>query len=291
MKTFRSKRLLACQTVPSKSGFTLVELLVVIAVIGALVALLLPAVQSARESARRAQCANNMKQLSMALHNYHDVHRILPDRSFRHVEVSGRDHLDRWAWGATVLPFIEQTALFEQCNFVLQPSEGANVEAVRTPLPLFRCPSEIGPQDQLLKEARSRALVTLPHGNVGLNDEIYSHTSFLDVRDGLSNTILLGETSRYTEEFSGYIFQWSTTWSAFFAGADRVAVCTFNPEIDCGQISRPGRDRPCVASSYHPGGAQFALFDGSSRFISETVDRQTLENLANLNDGNPIGPY
>jgi hypothetical protein len=190
-----------------------------------------------------------------------------------------------------VLPFVEQPTLFHQCNFLLPPSEGINADLVRTPLFLFRCPSHIGPQDQLLKEAWSLALVTLPHGSIGLNDQIQNRTSFRNVRDGLSSTILLGETVLYTEEIWGYTFQWSTTWSSRFTGADRNALCTFNPEIDCGQISRPGRDRPCVASSYHPGGVQFALFDGSSRFISETIDRQTLENLANLNDGNPVGSF
>src|SRR5512135_3856053 len=107
------------------SGFTLIELLVVIAIIGVLIALLLPAVQAAREAARRVQCVNNLKQIGLALHNYHDAVGALPmgyaaSRPF----VDGlTDTTPGWAWGAMILPQLEQSALFNAVNFSL-PVEG-----------------------------------------------------------------------------------------------------------------------------------------------------------------------
>ena len=190
-----------------------------------------------------------------------------------------------------LLPFIEQTGVYSHCNFLLQPAEGANADVVRTPLSVFRCPSDPGPTDQALREYQSGDRVTLPHGNIGLNDEINNQTSFRDVQDGLSNTIMLGETIICTMDEFGYILRWSATWSSRIMGAEQNGVYAFNPDVLCGTIARPGQGMPTRASSYHPGGAQFALFDGSSRFISETIDQQTLTNLAKLNDGNPVGPF
>ncbi|MCU0962067.1 MAG: DUF1559 domain-containing protein [Pirellulaceae bacterium] len=129
----------------SRSGFTLVELLVVIAIIGVLVGLLLPAVQAAREAGRRIQCVNNLKQLGLATHNYHDTHRTLPSGFIRTSNAQG------WGWGALVLPFIEQGALHVR----LQVTRG-NLDSVinwpppdladsmQASLPAFHCPSDTG---------------------------------------------------------------------------------------------------------------------------------------------------
>jgi prepilin-type N-terminal cleavage/methylation domain-containing protein len=95
-----------------RRGFTLVELLVVIAIIGVLVALLLPAVQAAREAARRMQCGNNLKQLGLAVHNYHDTFLVFPPQMMNVDTNNDR----RWGWGAVTLPFIEQKALWEQIS-------------------------------------------------------------------------------------------------------------------------------------------------------------------------------
>ena len=98
--------------VVSRRGFTLIELLVVIAIIAILVALLLPAVQQAREAARRSSCKNNMKQLGLALHNYHDVHSCFPPGSFGNANSSRATN-----WRASILPFIEQGPAYDQINF------------------------------------------------------------------------------------------------------------------------------------------------------------------------------
>jgi prepilin-type N-terminal cleavage/methylation domain-containing protein len=139
-------------------GFTLVELLVVIAIIGILVGLLLPAVQAAREAARRMQCSNNLKQFGLAAHNYHDAHKSLPAGFITNhppgalgtaamMSVTQRGH---WSWGAFILPYIEQTALYNTINpgqtsmdAVLSTTLGR--AALTTPLPSFVCPSDSGP--------------------------------------------------------------------------------------------------------------------------------------------------
>src|SRR5262245_21226611 len=135
-------------------AFTLVELLVVIAIIGVLVALLLPAVQMARESARRMRCANQLKQFGTAIHNYHDNYNSFPiGHMFR--GIFDGDPLDGdggsgFGWGAAILPYIEQSALYGQFNFSLPITDYAvsrNLSLAQTHLPLFTCPSDLKPKN------------------------------------------------------------------------------------------------------------------------------------------------
>ena len=126
-----------------RRGFTLIELLVVIAIIAVLIALLLPAVQQARESARRTQCRNNLKQIGLALHSYHDSHKVFPmglsDTVWGNSEITG----DGWAWGAALLPFIDQAVLYNQFNFNANPyNTGGNQAMGATPIAAFSCPSD-----------------------------------------------------------------------------------------------------------------------------------------------------
>ena len=127
-----------------RCGFTLVELLVVITIIGILIALLLPAVQSAREAARRMQCQNNLKQLALAVHGYHDVHGVLPASKIQYGANSGYDRL--MAWTVAILPFVEQQALYDLWDSnVSQNAPGLNNgnRIVRsTHLPLHTCPTD-----------------------------------------------------------------------------------------------------------------------------------------------------
>ncbi|MFO0923575.1 MAG: DUF1559 domain-containing protein [Pirellulales bacterium] len=132
-------------------GFTLVELLVVIAIIGILVGLLLPAVQQAREAARRMSCQNNLKQIGLAFHNYADAHKKFPPAWISNNTATTAGEPTIWSWGACILPFIEQAPLYNLVqpgrvridqNFVLG---GANSLALKSPLPSYRCPSDTGP--------------------------------------------------------------------------------------------------------------------------------------------------
>ena len=212
-------------SIARRQGFTLVELLVTIAIIGVLVSLLLPAVQAARESARRTQCANNLKQIGLALHNYHDALGQFPPAYISNVGGGGvhglpdeetRDAGPGWAWGALLLPFVEQGNLHKAINFNLPCWDNANADAVRTQLPVFLCPSgiEVGGEtfnveDQdgaiLAHFARSHYVVNAGQSEpwsheVDHYDDIADGPFFRNgwiaaahVTDGLSQTVFVGE--------------------------------------------------------------------------------------------------
>ena len=212
-------------------GFTLIELLVVIAIIAILIALLLPAVQQAREAARRSQCKNNLKQLGLAMHNYHDVFKTLPP-GYVDIRNSSGDCVDNnghWAWSVFLLPYLDQAGLYNQLDpGNTLPSDAANSSANRTAMskryPVFVCPSGNSPQ----KHDWGGYAISYPHGSTGgsaymsvtnyvvsnniaavrqhrANDvtkgtdgaigAFYrdSKVNFSDILDGTSNTILAGE--------------------------------------------------------------------------------------------------
>ncbi|HVJ85409.1 MAG TPA: DUF1559 domain-containing protein [Caulifigura sp.] len=174
-------------------GFTLIELLVVIAIIAILIALLLPAVQQAREAARRTQCRNNLKQLGLALHNYHDVYRVFP---IGHIWASQQSDLAAatfygagtgFSWGSAILPQIDQGPVYNQLDFSsnccmqtpVTPGEIRNQAAVRTPLPFARCPSDLGPQvaSTLALDGIVQMAVTSYAGNGGSFDNSHNNDS------------------------------------------------------------------------------------------------------------------
>jgi prepilin-type N-terminal cleavage/methylation domain-containing protein len=205
-------------------GFTLIELLVVIAIIAILIALLLPAVQQAREAARRTQCRNNLKQLGIAMHNYHDTYNTLPPA---YVQATVADNKGHWAWSAFLLPYIDQGPLFNTLNVNGQlPSAAiqANLGAMQNQLAAFDCPSDNGPrvhdpaldpgyaiEDATTTTNRGLALsnyvvsnnTSNPRqagragndGTQGATGAFFrnSRTNFSNITDGSSNTILAGE--------------------------------------------------------------------------------------------------
>jgi prepilin-type N-terminal cleavage/methylation domain-containing protein/prepilin-type processing-associated H-X9-DG protein len=216
-----------------RRAFTLIELLVVIAIIGVLIGLLLPAVQKIREAANRMQCANNLKQIGLALHNYHDTDNRFPpgyvDRNTNPTSTPDNDLGPGWGWAAFLLPHIEQGNVYNQINFNQGVGVGSNVAVSQMALKVYQCPSD--PYQQAFPVYDSNfttPLCTVAHGNyVGNNgwEEVFSNaggagdgsgsdglsgglgqagngpffrnsrTRMADVTDGLSNTIFAGERS------------------------------------------------------------------------------------------------
>ncbi|WP_146504208.1 DUF1559 domain-containing protein [Rubinisphaera italica] len=185
----------------ARRGFTLIELLVVIAIIAILVALLLPAVQQAREAARRSSCKNNLKQLALAMHNYHDVHSVFPRANFEKV---GGNAYRGFSAQAMLLPFLEQSALYDQFNFSLMADEGVNNTAKQNTIAAFLCPSDPnaipngggynnGPGNNYVVSAGPSVFY-----NIGTADQVgmfnyRKRISFRDITDGTSNVIAASE--------------------------------------------------------------------------------------------------
>ncbi len=171
-------------------GFTLIELLVVIAIIAILIALLLPAVQQAREAARRSQCKNNLKQLGLAMHNYHDTHRVFPPAAALPSGVT----VDRYAWSVFLLPFADQAPLYNAIapNGSAVPSATANSNRLRTVLSVYKCPSDVG--SPINPNFSNYGSSNYPVSWQMCSDN--SRTKMRDVTDGTSNTVLIGESDQ-----------------------------------------------------------------------------------------------
>ncbi|HQU43369.1 MAG TPA: DUF1559 domain-containing protein, partial [Pirellulales bacterium] len=186
-----------------KRGFTLIELLVVIAIIGVLVALLLPAVQAARESARRAQCTDSLKQIGLALHQYHECTLHFPAGYLTAVASDGTELGPGWGWASYLLPDLEQAPLEERINWGLDIGNARNLFARTTVLPLFLCPSDPAPKSFTVDGTSTVVAYgnyVAVNGNQGvsdaaaindgafLRDQWFRPANFLD---GLSNTLFV----------------------------------------------------------------------------------------------------
>lgn len=265
-------------------GFTLIELLVVIAIIGLLIALLLPAVQSVREAARRTECQNHLKQLSLALHNYHDAHRCLPSGSI--VRGPSFSPLSGWGWGAMILPALEQSALYARCDFSLNSAVGPNRDAIKTSWPMMRCPSDTG-SESVNVHIQAHPDATIATGNyVGCEGFLsgLSSVKFGQVSDGLSMTLLLGERN-FHAPLNGTL-PFTSSWCGIVTESD-VYVFTSSPHIAVtGQkpINRSSSS-PGFFSSRHPGGAFFARGDGSVGFIADSIDAAAFDALGTPSGG------
>ncbi|MCG6155330.1 DUF1559 domain-containing protein [Rubinisphaera margarita] len=284
-----------------RRGFTLIELLVVIAIIAILVALLLPAVQQAREAARRSSCKNNLKQLGLALHNYHDTHSVFPPgqiRGFFDVPNSTTDQEfgNGFSWGAMLLPFMEQGPTYDQLDFSLGVFQGNNKTVIQNLIspPVVICPSDSdrSPRRAFHTNGNLNYMSSVPstsyYGSTGpfnWSDGTNMRTSggfftidpapastMASIKDGTSNTIAVGEKA-------------GSVWNGgSFLGANSSAQVQGGSDFASSQdhylnyARYPIQNTPVSVytnirfGSEHDGGAQFLMADGSVRFISENIE-------------------
>ena len=277
----------------SRKAFTLIELLVVIAIIGILVALLLPAVQAARESARRTQCRNHLKQIGLAMQNYHDLNRAFPAGYASQLDGNGNELGPGWGWGAALLPELEQTNLASRIDFNLGIGDPKNAGLQTTALSAFYCPSEVY-SSQFTVANTSVAVAygnyVAVNGNGGVSDFAGSNDgAFLrnrwfrmaEIADGLSNTLFVGERcSRMS----------LTTWTGAVTGgqvpsqldpaaveaAAALVLSHAGPHVP----NNPEVTDADATASFHPIGVNFLFGDGSVHVINNTISVPVYDALA-----------
>jgi prepilin-type N-terminal cleavage/methylation domain-containing protein/prepilin-type processing-associated H-X9-DG protein len=266
-----------------RKGFTLIELLVVIAIIAILIGLLLPAVQKVREAAARTQCQNNLKQLGLACHAYHDAVKVLPPGYTATAAYPSTS--PGWGWAAYLLPYLEQGPLYRQINFNLPVESQA---AIQTMLPVFLCPSDAPPASAfavtdatfttLCLAAPSSYAATCGSDASEVDDPTgngifyrNSKTRLTDIKDGTSNTTMIGDRAWADTQGiwagapNGAVTRPGATnpWTTA-TGPAQALVLVHNNWINITTDADGGLDD---FSSKHPGGANFLFADGSVRFI------------------------
>ncbi|MDO5554443.1 MAG: DUF1559 domain-containing protein [Planctomycetia bacterium] len=350
-----------------QAGFTLIELLVVIAIIGILIALLLPAVQAARESARRMQCTNNIKQIVLGIHNFEDPRKEIPLGIYSSPDelVDGEEpkSLDEgFSFQAMILPYIEQTPLYDTIQPERQyrnwlstyqatnnagkeslkgvfseffdlagsPAEGKVMEGGDTVIATYRCPSSLLPdhapakfavpgyQEVPVKEniigyatsdykgcggsdGPNMDEVGSNNGVLMKNAESQGAITFAAITDGLSNTLMIGESSYAPGSKKGDDVDDWPTWIGAQENDEQVRITgELVAVINLGPYkktwwSNDGAGKNAVsddaAYSQHAGGANFGLCDGSVRFLSENISQATYNWLHGRNDGHVASEF
>lgn len=306
----------------ARNGFTLIELLVVIAIIAILIALLLPAVQQAREAARRTQCRNNLKQMGLALHNYHDSFSVMPPGAIN----PGVDPDPNQPWTnscatdcrntvftLSILPYIDQAPLFNKINFSLPITQAqrsgtgpsTNQGALFTSdMPAYRCPSDTAYQEPLDIGGSAHYSITMGRRAsywfpaLSIMEDINANWSkegngrgmfgingacrLAEVKDGTSNTMMLAETP-FKKNYVGY--------GPFWNGWNYTSGVTFgqlpNAKGGCG-----GGNNGCPyawgGGSAHVGGLHWAKADGSVAFLSENTAFSVVQGLVTIANGETV---
>ena len=313
------------------SGFTLVELLVVIAIIGILIALLLPAVQAAREAARRSQCSNNLKQVALGLHNYHDAFKVFPpsfvdnDPTYNG-PVDALNNQNGLAWSALILSFIEQGPIHDQIksqtngfarHWQRDAAWAVAVITVATEgIPAYSCPSDVMELINTKRSSYGKNNYLANSGNAAARDYkgIFWPNSAIkirDIEDGTANTAMVVERTGSTETASMSCGTGTAAracdWNAgLWIGARTMGAPNgWSPGLNSTDVDSFGggnatylinRSNQTWGPSWgngsdHPGGLQTALCDGSVRFLSETINILTYRYLRDRKDLEVIGDY
>jgi prepilin-type N-terminal cleavage/methylation domain-containing protein/prepilin-type processing-associated H-X9-DG protein len=298
-------------------GFTLVEILVVVAIIGILLAVMLPAIQHSREAARKTRCANNLKQIGLGMHAYILSYGAFPPGYISTVLPDHDDGGPGWSWGAVITPFFEETALHDQVNLSAS-LRGDDTKLVReTSLPLFICPSDpiFEPVIDIPSKSSTRTICRMAAGNYvacagtirptcklcrDKFDGVFGRNRAIklkELQDGLSKTLCIGErASRWSRPTIWGVLPNSRVWDnqkpgLFAAGPAFVLGTTFNEgfniesnldEMDHGTVGTFAES----FGSDHPGGAFFLFCDGSVHFVFDDADPAIL-NTMSTRDGNP----
>jgi prepilin-type N-terminal cleavage/methylation domain-containing protein/prepilin-type processing-associated H-X9-DG protein len=288
---------------PGRPGFTLIELLVVIAIISVLIAQLLPAVQSAREAARRAQCCNNLMQVGLALQNYESSHEVLPPGV---VNLTG-PVLDQpkgygFGWMTQVLPYFEMKNVYNHFNLKIGLYEPENSTTRTNLVRSYLCPSDNGPTRDSNRIAMTSYAgvhhdVEAPiaadnHGVLFLNSAVRLE----DVTDGTSMTLFVGEKLN-----DGLDLGWASGTRASLRntglGVNRMPATGKKPTVSPSSLSADEAEElsklgtPAFVGGFgsrHPGGSNFVFGDGSVRFIKSSISPKVYQHLANRADGEVI---
>ncbi len=266
-----------------RRGFTLIELLVVMAIIGILISLLLPAVQSCREAARRTQCANNLMQLGLALQGYEASVGVLPpgvvDPSSPIVQQPKGYHM---SWLAQLLPFLEKKPVHNHLNFEFGAYEVANSTAEQATIRSFLCPSDPGGGGSNYAGNHHPTEAPIATNNLGLlflNSRIRTE----DIADGASQTIIVGEKQLGPGVLTAAGFD--PGW----ASGTRSTLRNGGTPLNKPAVPTAANPDPVGGfGSYHPGGANFAFADGSVRFLRAAGSPATLQAQLNRADGELI---
>jgi prepilin-type N-terminal cleavage/methylation domain-containing protein len=286
-----------------RRAFSLIELLVVIAILAILIGLLLPAVQKARESAARLSCCNNLKQIGLALHNYHDRMHGFPPGYQTQVAVDNSDLGPGWGWAAFLLDDLEQANLRRAIQFNQPISAAANANVRVTRLSVFICPSEVKSGTFVVVDSGGGSICSVARANyvamngvLGVTDDAFDNNgAFLrnrsfrtnEIADGLSNTLFIGERSSDMSDvtWTGAVTNGAVPALHYPAPADQIANAEGAPALVLAHGSRDHLpNNPLVfdadaTASNHVAGVNFLMGDGSVRLINSTINGITYEAL------------
>jgi len=328
----------------SKSGFTLIELLVVIAIIAVLVAILLPAVQQAREAARTSQCKNNLKQMGLALHNYHDIHGMFPIGSRTGVSnLAGCNGGGKGVnWRGSLLPGLDQINVFNALDFSGSFSPNCsnftkNPVLSKLSVSVYLCPSSTNDPFINALNTGNTSMLSMMHHYVGISGaypDPAGRTSkcktstrgevcdngllrpnqgarLRDATDGASNAIIIAEQSgRVGTEVlaSNYLGGWAGTIDvggvAYTVATlpaspaqnfyhPSLSVVRYRPNAPSGVIGYSSQpyEVSTILNSFHTGGIQVVMADGSVHFLSDTIEMETLRRLSSMDDNLAVGEF